>query len=180
MARIQAVNPQTATGKTKQLLDKVQAKYGMTPNLFATLANSPAAVEAYWNFGGILEGGVLNAKLREQISLRVAQENGCGYCLSAHCAIGKGVGLTDEEINDGRQGTSPDSKTDAALQFVSRIIQSRGSVSDKNFAAVRNAGYTDEEITEIVANVVFVIFSNYFNKMAGTPIDFPAVPELAA
>ena len=179
MARIQAVNPQTATGKTRYLLGKVQEKYGMTPNLFRTLANSPVALEAYGTFGEILGGGVLSPKLREQIGLSVAQENGCGYCLSAHSAISKGVGLTDEEINDGRRGISPDSRANAVLQFVSRIVELRGNVSDKDFEAVRNAGYTDEEITEIVANVVFVIFSNYFNNMAGTPIDFPSVPKLA-
>ena len=72
MQRITAVNPAEATGKAKQLLDGVQAKLGMTPNLMRTLAAGPAALEAYLNFGAALGTGHLDAKFREQIAL------GCG------------------------------------------------------------------------------------------------------
>jgi len=84
MQRIAAVNPFEATGKTKQLLDDVQAKFGMTPNLMKTLAAGPAALQAYLNFGAALGTGHLDAKFREQISVAVAQANSCEYCLSAH------------------------------------------------------------------------------------------------
>jgi AhpD family alkylhydroperoxidase len=89
MQRISAIDPAQATGKSKQLLDGVQAKLGMTPNLMKTLATSPAALEAYLHFGAALGTGSLDAKFREQIALTVAQANSCEYCLSAHSAIGK-------------------------------------------------------------------------------------------
>jgi alkylhydroperoxidase family enzyme len=75
MPRIPAVNDAQATGKTKQLLDAVQAKLGVTPNLMRGLANSPAALEAYLNFNSTLAGGLLGAQLREQIALVVAEAN---------------------------------------------------------------------------------------------------------
>ena len=71
--RIAAVNTAEATGKAKELLDGVQAKLGMTPNLMRTLASGPAALEAYLNFGAALGTGHLDAKFREQIALAVAQ-----------------------------------------------------------------------------------------------------------
>ena len=150
MQRITAINPAEATGKTKKLLDGVQAKLGMTPNLMKTLASAPAALEAYLSFGGALGTGTLDAKFREQIAIAVAQANSCEYCLSAHTTIGKMVGLTSEELTSSRE-------------------------SDADLASVRKAGYTDGEITEIVANVAVNIFTNYFNHVAQTEVDFPRV-----
>jgi uncharacterized peroxidase-related enzyme len=176
MQRIAAVNPAEATGEAKQLLDGVQAKLGMTPNLMKTLAAGPAALQAYLNFGAALGTGHLDAKFREQIALAVAQANSCEYCLSAHVAIGKMVGLTPNEIAISRQAHSADAKRDAGLQFVQALAVQRGEVSDKALADVRAAGYTDGDVAEIVANVAVNIFTNYFNHVARTEVDFPVVP----
>ena len=176
MQRIAAINPAEATGKAKQLLDAVQAKLGITPNLMKTLAAAPAALEAYLNFGNALGTGALSAKFREQIAIAVAQANSCEYCLSAHSAIGKMVGLTPEEIAASREAHAQDTKRDVGLRFAQSIVVQRGEVSDAVLASVRQAGYTDGEITEIVANVAVNIFTNYFNHVAQTEVDFPRVP----
>ncbi len=175
MQRIAAVNPAAATGKTKQLLDGVQAKLGMTPNLMKTLAAGPAALEAYLNFGAALGTGDLDAKFREQIALAVAQANSCEYCLSAHSTIGKMVGLKPDEIITSREAHSPDAKRDAGLQFVQALVVQRGKVSDEALSQVKAAGYSDGDLAEIVANVAINIFTNYFNHVARTDVDFPRV-----
>lgn len=175
MQRLTAVNPAEATGKAKQLLDGVQAKLGMTPNLMRTLASGPAALEAYLNFGAALATGKLDAKFREQIALAVAQANSCEYCLSAHSAIGKMVGLKPEEIVASRGAHSADAKRDAGLHFVQALVVQRGMVSDQDLAHVKAAGYTDGDIAEMVANVAVNIFTNYFNHVARTDVDFPRV-----
>jgi uncharacterized peroxidase-related enzyme len=175
MQRIAAVNPAEASGKAKQLLDGVQAKLGMTPNLMKTLATGPAALEGYLNFSAALGTGHLDAKFREQIALAVAQANSCEYCLSAHTAIGKMVGLKPEEIGTSRHAHSADTKRDVGLQFVQALVMQRGEVSDQAIAEVKAAGYTDGDIAEIVANVAVNIFTNYFNHVARTDVDFPVV-----
>jgi uncharacterized peroxidase-related enzyme len=175
MQRISAVNPAEATGKTKQLLDAVQAKLGMTPNLMKTLAAGPAALEAYLNFGAALGTGRLDAKFREQIALAVAQANSCEYCLSAHSAIGKMVGLKPEEIGTSREAHSTEAKRDIGLQFVQKLVVQRGVVSDEAIAQVKAAGFSEGDIAEIVANVAINIFTNYFNHVARTDVDFPRV-----
>ena len=174
MQRITAINHETATGKAKDLLDGVKEKIGFAPNLMKTLASSPSVLEAYLNFSGSL-GTTLNAKLREQIALTTAEINGCQYCASAHTAIGKMVGLDDAAIVNARRASSDDPKTDAALKFASALIVSRGKVSPADFQAVMDAGLTEKEITEIVANVALNIFTNYFNETAGTEVDFPTI-----
>ncbi|MFN0123455.1 MAG: carboxymuconolactone decarboxylase family protein [Blastocatellia bacterium] len=175
MPRLNAIDPKEATGKAKELLDGVKAKIGMVPNLMRTFANSPAALEAYLNFSGALGAGSLDAKLREQIALTVAGANSCEYCLSAHTAIGKMAGLNENELVASRHAGSSDPKVDAALKFAHQIVVKRGEVLDTDVQAVRAAGYGDGEITEIVANVALNIFTNYFNHVAQTVVDFPKV-----
>ena len=180
MPRIKAIEPVQASGEARELLAAVNDKYGMVPNLAGTLANSPAALKGYLAFGEALEGSLLPAKLREQIALTVSQANRCGYCVAAHCAIGKSVGLSDSELTDARQSSSPDSKVDAALHFSKQLVEDRGWVGDEDLDRVRRAGYGDGEIAEIVAIVAWKTFANYFNHVAGTDVDFPAVSEFVA
>lgn len=178
MARIERVDPETAEGAQKELLDGMQKKIGMVPNLARAMANSPATLQAYLGFGAALSGGSLSAKLREQIALTVAETNGCEYCLAAHSAVGKSLGLSQEEITDARRGFSSNTAVEAALIFARQIVEARGWVSDDDLQDVRAAGFGDAEISEIVANVAVNLFSNYFNHVAQTPVDFPKVDAL--
>jgi uncharacterized peroxidase-related enzyme len=136
MNRIQQIDPASATGKTKQLLDAVNAKLGIVPNLTRVLANAPAALEGYLNFSGALAGGVLSAKVREQIALAVAQGNHCDYCLSAHTFIGGKVGLAANDIANARKAVGAADKDDAILKLALSIVVRHGEVSD---AALKNA-----------------------------------------
>lgn len=178
MPRIKAIEPKQATGEARQLLNAVNDKFGMVPNLARTLANSPAALKGYLALGEALEGSLLPAKLREQIALTVSEANGCGYCVAAHCAIGKSVGLSDSELNDARQSSSPDSMVDVALRLAKQLVEDRGWISDEDLDRVRRAGYGDGEIAEIVAIVALKTFANYFNHVAGTDADFPEVAKV--
>jgi uncharacterized peroxidase-related enzyme len=180
MSRIHQINPETATGKARELLDAVQGNLGLVPNMTRAMANSPAVLNGYLSLSGALSKGSLSAKLREQIALVVAQTNGCDYCLAAHSTIGKMVGLGADQILDSRRGTSIDPKTDTMIQFARQIVDDRGHVSDAHIAQVRAAGLDDGAIAEVVANVALNIFTNYFNHVAETEIDFPRVEPLGA
>lgn len=180
MPRIQPVNKDNAPTATATLLDGVQQKMGVVPNIIATMAQSPAVAKAYLGFSQSLGTGALPARLREQLALVVGETNSCDYCVSAHTALGKMAGLSEQETRDARRATAADEKESTALQFAQQIVTNRGNVADEDVQRVREAGYTDGEIAEIVANVALNIFTNYFNHVAGTEIDFPAAPELAA
>jgi uncharacterized peroxidase-related enzyme len=178
MSRIKQMAPETATGKAKQLLDSVQAKFGVVPNMTRAMANSTAVLEGYLELSGALGKGKLTAKTREEIALAVGQANHCDYCLAAHSTIGKMVGLTADQIRDSRLGTAVDPKTDALIGFARKLVDARGLVTDRDVADIREAGFDDGAIAEVVANVALSVFTNYFNSVAETDIDFPKAEEL--
>ncbi len=175
MSRIAAIDPTTATGKAHDLLGAVKAKLGLVPNMTRVMANSPAVLEGYLGLSGALGGGLLKPKVREELALVVAQDNECDYCLSAHTAIGKLVGLTPEEIAHSREGRNSDEHAAAALKFARRVLATRGAINESDFAAVRAAGFSDAEIAEIIAHVALNVLTNYFNKATEVDIDFPVV-----
>ena len=180
MERITPVNPQSTQGRAKELLDAVKGKLGLVPNMTRSMAVSPPVLEAYLGFIGALGHGVLPARVREQLALDVGEANDCDYCVSAHCVLGKGAGLTEQEVLASRRGVSTDPKTDVLLRFARKLVANRGLVDDADIAAVRDAGYGDAEIAEVVAHVGLNTFTNYFNHVAGTTLDFPKAPALAA
>jgi uncharacterized peroxidase-related enzyme len=175
MSRLTAIQPEKATGKVKDLLDGVQAKLKMTPNMMRVMANSAAVLQGYLQFNAALSGGVLDPKLREEIALEVGEQNACQYCVSAHTAIGKMTGLSDSEIEAARDAHSSQPKHAAALAFARQVVASKGRPSDADFTAVRAAGVSDAEIAEIIAHVALNIFTNYFNNTAEVEVDFPKI-----
>ena len=175
MPRLTPIDPAQADGKAKALLDGVQRAFGMTPNLLRTLANAPAALEAYLGFGQALGRGSLDAKTREAIALTVAGENGCDYCASAHTAVGARLGVPRDELAANLEGRSSDPTLAAILRFARAVVVKRGWVGDADLAEARAAGLDDGRITEIVAAVAANTFSNYINHVARTEVDFPLV-----
>jgi len=178
MSRLKTVSPESATGKTKDLLEGVNTKLGMVPNMMRAMANSPAVLEGYLQLSNSLGRGKLSARSREQLALAISEANQCGYCLAAHSAIGKMVGLTLDQIGDSRLGGAVDAKTDALIRFAKKVLDARGRVSDNDLDVVREAGFDDGAIAEVVANVALSIFTNYFNNAFETEVDFPAAPAL--
>lgn len=175
MIRILPIDPEHATGKAKTLLDGVKQQMGAAPNIFRTLAQAPAALDAYLKQSSALAAGSLNAQLREQIALVTAGKNQCDYCASAHTALGSGAGVNQAELADNLRGRSGNTATQAALTFAAQIVKKQGQVSDSDLAAVRQAGFSDGDIVEIIAVTCMNIFTNYFNHIAGTEIDFPVI-----
>jgi uncharacterized peroxidase-related enzyme len=175
MAKLKTIDRNQATGKTKELLDEVYEQFGVTPNLMRNLANSLAVLGSYVNFYTSLASGLLNAKLHDQIAIVVAEANGCEYCLSAHTALGKKAGLTEKQLTLARELNTGDERVNAALKFARNIVEGRGHISSVQFDAVWQAGYSDGEIVEIIAHVAMNIFTNYFNNINQTEVDFPKV-----
>lgn len=176
MARLTAVDPATAEGQARTLLGRVERALGVTPNMMRAMASSPAVLDAYLQFSGALSKGLLPARVQEQIALVAAVENECGYCLAAHTVLGARAGVAEDDLVAGRDARASDPKVEAALTFAKQIIASKGFVTDEELAAVRGAGYGDGEIGEIVAAVALNTFTNYFNSVGQTTLDFPPVP----
>ncbi len=178
MGRIDIVTQDNANTEQKVLLDAVRAKLGMVPNFLAVLAQSPDALKAFLGLHAIAESGQLDPQTRERIALVVAQHNACAYCLSAHTAIGRKAGLETSEIEANRAGTSQNPKAAAAVTFAKALNEHLGEVTEAELDAVRNAGYGDAEIVEIITHVGMNILTNLIGKASRVEIDFPKVAVL--
>jgi uncharacterized peroxidase-related enzyme len=160
---------------SKPILDSVHKQLGVVPNMFRLIASSPAALQGFTANNGAL-ARTLDVKTRERIALAVAQLNGCDYCLSAHSYLGLNIAkLSPEEVALNRKGGSNDPKADAAVRFAAKVVREHGRVSDADIKAVRDAGFDDGEVVEIIAVVAENIFTNLINVVAQTDIDFPVV-----
>lgn len=176
MTRFPAVNPATATGRVKEIFDGPLA--GKHFNIFKSMAASPAVLDTYLGMAGALSKAGLNAKEREVIQLAVGQANNCDYCIAAHTAIGKSVGLTDAQTIEARRGTLSDPKLNSVAKFALALHEKRGFVSDADYKSFKDAGYTDAHAAEAVACYALALYTNYFNHVNHTPVDFPAVPAI--
>ncbi|AOS80749.1 carboxymuconolactone decarboxylase [Hydrogenophaga sp. PBC] len=175
MSHVPLIDRVATSPERQALLDDIHAAFGATPNMFRAVANSPAALQSMWGSFGALGTGVIGARLGEQIAVAVADRNSCSYCLSAHTALGRKAGATAEEMSAAQAGLSNDPKTQAALRFALKLVNERGQVSEADVQALRDAGFTDEAIVEILAHVALNLFTNYVNVAFAVPVDFPTV-----
>ena len=173
MARIEP--NQNPSPEAQEKLDAIQAKLGSVHNIFKTFAHSPAVLDFYMQGSDALGNSSISAQLRESIALAVAGVNSCDYCASAHTVIGAGAGLGTDELANNLQAQSEEAKTQAALDFSVKLVNSQGNATDSDVQALKDAGYTEGEVLEITAVVAFNIFTNYFNHVADTDVDFPLV-----
>jgi uncharacterized peroxidase-related enzyme len=173
MARIEYPDSREVAGEARELLEGVQRRLGMTPNMMRLMATSPAVLRGYLGFSIALAEGTLASRFREQIALVVAHANNSEYCLSRHTFIARRMGLSEGEIRASQQSCSDDAKEDAGLKFARELVVSRGQANDEAARRMRAAGYDDAGIVEVVANVALAIFANYFNRVAGTELDYP-------
>lgn len=148
MPRLNVIPPDQVTGPVKQIYDELAAKMGKVVNIFQGMANSPAALRAYLSMSAALAEGELSPQEREIVYLAVSEHNGCQYCVSAHSMLSKRIGLSDDEVLAARTFHSPNENRASLLEFVRKVIATKGFVADGDVAAVRRAGYSDGQIAE--------------------------------
>ena len=178
MPRIDPLQIEDAPEASKAVLEQIKSAFGRVPNIFATLAHSPAALKALTGLFSTLGEGALSGKAHEAIALRVGQKHGCKYCTAAHTAKAISVGADAEEAIGFRTGRSDEPKIQALLTLAETMVDNRGQLSDADIQAAKDAGVSDAELLETVAIVACNTFTNYVNALAQTEVDFPAAPVI--
>lgn len=175
MTSIPQINIVDTTGSHRDLFDQINATFGTVPNLFTTIGNSEAALGSMWGSFGALGKGSLDPKLGEKIAVLVADINRCGYCLAAHTVLGQNAGASAEEMVEAQSGKSDDAQTQAALDFTKAVVNKRAGISPVEISKIKEAGFTNEGVAEILAHIALNIFTNYTNIAFNVPVDFPEV-----
>jgi uncharacterized peroxidase-related enzyme len=175
MSRISQLTAETADAEQRELLEATHQQLGRVPNLYAALANGPAALRGYLALRDALAHGALRLRVREQLALLVANDNHCAYCVAAHTFRGGKIGMSDEQLAATRRAEDDDPHTAAVLRVAREAMRTRGDVPDALLAEARAAGVSDAELAEVVAHVALNTLSNLFNHLARPELDFPAV-----
>lgn len=178
MPRINPVTVENAPEASRPVMEQLKANFGRVPNIFATLAHSPAALKALTGIFAALEEGALSGKAHEAIALRIGEFHGCKYCTAAHSVKAKMAGATAEETIAFRKGQSDDPKIQALLTLAGAMADNRGRLDDADVQAARDAGLSDAELLETVAIVACNTYTNYVNALVLTEVDFPAAPAI--
>jgi uncharacterized peroxidase-related enzyme len=177
MSRLSVPNLVSDTGPSGQIYAQIKKAIGSVPNTFAAIAaHGPAALKAVLAADTVLASGNLNKRDQETIKLVISGVAGCDYCVAAHSLLGKLAGLKPEELKNIRDGKpTGDVKRDALVRFVRKLAATSGTVSDADFAAIKDAGYSDAQLVDISLAFATTVFTNVFNRINDTEIDFPAV-----
>ncbi|SEP79718.1 uncharacterized peroxidase-related enzyme [Hyunsoonleella jejuensis] len=161
------------------IFDNLNKALGFVPNLYATYAHSDTALENYLNFANAKTS--LSAKEKEVVNLAVSEVNSCVYCLSAHTAIGKMNGFTDEQILELRAGeASFNNKLDALARLAKNVTENRGKTDEAVLENFFNAGYTKGNLIDVISLVGDKTISNYIHNTTQVPVDFPLAQSLEA
>lgn len=178
MSRIEPVSEGHAEPSAQPILNMIQKRFGRLPNMFQNMANSPATLQAFASLSECCEKTSLPPKLRHEIELVMAEANACTYCIAAHSQLAKAMRFTEQDILQARRGIANDPKSQAILSFCKAVVEKKGSVSDQEVQLLRDQGVSDKELCEILLVINFNMFTNYFNKIADTEVDFPLAPKI--
>ena len=177
MSRISVPAVESATGATAEVYAEVKKAAGSVPNLFVALgALAPQVLKSVLNAEGVLGAGTLSKQDVETIKVAVSELTGCDYCVAAHTMIGKMTGLSAEALRQIRAGEpTGNARRDALVHFVRQLQTTSGTISTEQFAAITAAGYSDTQLVEITLAIALTVFTNTFNRINDTDLDFPPV-----
>ncbi len=158
---------------SKAALEGAQKALGFVPNLYAGLAEAPAALKAYLTLGEVLGGSSFSPVEQQVLFLAVSAENGCDYCMAAHSTIARNMVKVDGAVVDALRDRArlPDARLDALAQFTHAVVSKRGWVRGPVLDRFLAAGYTRAQVLEVILAVAMKTLSNYSNHVMQTPVD---------
>ena len=175
MQRLTPIDPAHAQGVAREMFGVIALRMQRVPNMIRLMGNSPAILQAYLQFNEAFQHTKMTPKLRALLAAAVSELQGCDYTMSVAYALGRSEGISESDFAAARRLDADDPRDKAALHFAARILSTGGHVGEADVERVRDAGFSDEEIVEIIGMVVLAVFRNYFNLVAGSEVDFPLV-----
>lgn len=171
-------NIESAPAASKPLLEGAQNSLGFIPNLFATLADSPAALDAYLKLSDLLGKSDLDATEQQIVALAASRENNCTYCVAAHTTIAQMTKVDPATVTALRDGAPlADSKYEALRVFTNAVVNQRGNVTAQEVEALYAAGYSQKHALSVILGVAMKVLSNYTNHIYSPELDAPFQPN---
>ncbi len=159
---------ESAPEKAKELMERIRAKYGFVPNVYAGMAHSPGLLETYLvGYEQFREKSGLNPIEQEVVFLTISRFHRCRYCMAAHSLVADLVAKMPTDVLDAvRKGMSiPDPKLAALAAFTHAMVETRGMPTPEQVREFRAAGYTDRHALEIILALALKTMSNFSNHL---------------
>jgi len=169
---------ETAQTKSAELLATAEKSYGFIPNLLGIFAESPATLKAYQIIGRIFDESSFSPTERQLVILTASRLNECYYCVAAHSTVAE-MQKVPADVIEAIRNDQPiaDSKLQALRTFTTAVIEKRGWVTGDDTEAFLAAGYTKEQILEVILGISFKTLSNYVSHIAEPPLDDAFAPK---
>lgn len=173
LSTLALLTSQDAPDGSRELLEEAGAQLGMVPNMYAGMANSPGLLSTYrFGYDQFRSTSGFSPAEQEVIFLAISRFNGCTYCMGAHSTIADGNKVPTEITDAVRAGDPID---DARLQelnlFTTAMVDTRGRPSEVELKEFLAAGYTENQVLEIILAIAVKTLSNYSNHALDTPLD---------
>ena len=150
----------------------VQKKAGFVPNVFLTLAHRPDECRAFFDYHDALmsrEGGLSKAE-KEMIVVSTSGANSCQYCVVAHGAILRIYArdpLVADQVAINFRKADITARQTAMLYFADKVAQDSAALEDRDYEALRDHDFSDEDIWDIGAITAFFALSNRMANLIG-------------
>jgi AhpD family alkylhydroperoxidase len=167
MARIEPLDRQATAGRAREFLDGLAARGAEPGPMVRAMANAPALLRGYVDLSRAMKRSHLDRRVSERISLAVQEWLGCDYCVAAHTEAARALGLSEVDIRMARQGTARDPNIAAIVAFGQQVFAAPAETTDEQVDELRELGYTDEQIAEVVGLVALNVLTGAFNLVAG-------------
>lgn len=167
MPHLTPLTPDTAVGASRDLLADLVSRHGRIGDMVSTMAHSPAVLGGYLQLSRAMGRAKLDRKVSERISIAVQVQQGCGLCLDAHLSAARKLGVDEEEIERARAGTSADPAIAAIITLALQVYREPTSITEEQINALREHGYSDRAIADVVGVVTLNILTGAFNLLAG-------------
>jgi uncharacterized peroxidase-related enzyme len=170
--------PETAPAPADEMLSGLQDMLGFVPNVFAVMAGTPPVLSAFMALNQQFSNTSLTPEEREVVQMTVSVQNGCGYCVAGHTAFARGQGISETVIGAVRNcGPIADPKLQALQAFTQTLTVNSGQIDPGDVQRFLSAGYTPQQMQEVILGVCVKTFSNLTSKLLGIPLDDAFVPH---
>ncbi len=165
--RLTALTPDTAVGTSRDLLGELYERHGQVGAMVRTMAHSPAVLGGYLQLSRAMKRAKLDRRISELVSIALQVQQGCELCLESHEAAARALGVTEEEIDAARRGTSSDPRVAAMIAVGLKVYREPTGITDAQVQELRDHGYSDREIADVVGVVALNLLTGAFNLLAG-------------
>lgn len=163
---------ETAPADSRSLLETSQERFGMIPGLHAVMAEAPTLLEGYQRLHDLFQRTSFDADELTVVWQTINVEHACHYCVPAHTAIARSMAVDDAIIEALRNETPlPSDRLEALRTFTLEMVRRRGEVDDATLRRFLEAGFTRQQVLEVVLGIAQKVMSNYTNHLAETPVD---------